>query len=371
MSIAGSAILDHLEGHIRVTLWPQDDRVGRVEIASSRPQLAQRLLAGHTAEQAAERVGRLYTVCGRAQRLAAQAAAEAAAGETVPATRLARRELEVLTEQAREHVWQLLLPTTGAVGATAAPTALRRIVQAGEEAYALATTLTHVLTEQLLGEPPARWLSRDPDDLRRWCAAAATAPALRLAQLLEDPDPAVCHTPLLPALAAWRPDSIRSLALQALGEPGFCARPLWLDRPAETGVLSRLWHDPTLSAWIGAMGRGSAARLLARLVELARLPTRLLEGGLPVVRAWPLGEGIGAAGVETARGLLLHVVRLAAGRVTDYRILAPTEWNFHPAGPLAEALAAMPTGADLSERARRVVTSLDPCVACQVEVRHA
>jgi len=181
----------------------------------------------------------------------------------------------------------------------------------------------------------------------------------------------VVRTPLLPALATWGEDSIRGLALQALGQPDFCVRPLWLGRPAETGALARLWGDPTLSAWLGDLGRVSAARLLARLIELARLPDRLLAGGAPLVRAWSIGDGIGVAGVETARGLLLHVARMEAGRVTDYRILAPTEWNFHPAGPLAEALLSMPAHADLLGRARRVVASFDPCVACQIEIRHA
>lgn len=217
------------------------------------------------------------------------------------------------------------MPTADRASAASDPTPLRLIAQAVEEEDALATTLTRVLTERLLGEPPARWLSRDPEALRRWCAEAATAPTRRLAETLRDPDPAVGRTRLLPAL----------------------------------------------SAWIRGMDRGSAARLLARLVELARLPARLVGDGLAVVRAWSLGEGVGVAGVETSRGLLLHIVRLDAGRVTDYRILAPTEWNFHPAGPLAEALAAMPPGAGLAERARRVVASLDPCVACQVEIRHA
>lgn len=371
MSITGPAILDSLEGDIRVTLFLQGDSVERVDIASSRPQLAQRLLTGCTPQEAARRIGRVYSLCGRAQRLAAEAAAEAAAGEAVPADRLARRERQVLAEQAREHVWQLLMPTADQASAASDLTPLRLIAQAVEEEDALATTLTRVLTEHLLGEPPARWLSRNPEALRRWCEEAATAPARRLAETLRDPDPAVGRTRLLPALAAWRPDMIRSLARQAVGKPGFCARPLWHGSPAETGVLPRLCDDPTLSAWIKGVDRGSAARLLARLVELARLPARLVGGGLPVVRAWSLGEGVGVAGVETSRGLLLHIVRLDAGRVTDYRILAPTEWNFHPAGPLAEALAAMPPGAGLAERARRVVASLDPCVACQVEIRHA
>lgn len=369
MTSAAPSPLESLEGAIRVTLFVQGDEVGQVRITSSRPHLAQRLLAGCTVREAVDRVGRIYTLCGRAQRMAAEAATEAAAGEPAPATRLVRRERQVLAEQALEHVWQLLMPTTDQTAPD--PTPLRLVAQAGEAEDALAASVDRVLTEHLLGEPPQHWLSRDAEALRCWCEAALTAPARRLAGILRDPDPAVSRTPFLPALASWRSETIRSLALQALGQTDFCARPLWLDQPAETGALSRLCDDPTLSAWIRGMGRGSAARLLARLVELARLPARLSGDGPAVVRAWTLGEGFGAAGVETSRGLLLHVVRLGGGRVSDYRILAPTEWNFHPDGPLAEALTAMPTGADLPERARRVVASLDPCVACQLEVRHA
>ncbi len=371
MSMTGPALLDHLEGAIRVSLTLRGERIARVDIASSRPQLAQRLLKGCSAGEVAQRIARLYTLCGRAQRLAAEAALEAAAGETISAARLARREREVLAEQAREHLWHLLQPLPGQAGTAPDPTPLRRIAQDGESADTLAASLSQVLTEQVLGEPPTLWLSRDAEALRRWCETAPTAPARRLAQLRRETDPAVWRTPLLPALAAWGADTMRSLALQALGEPSFCARPLWRGRPAETGVLSRLGDDPTLSAWLSGMGRGSATRLLARLVELARLATRLAAGGPPVVRAWPLGEGMAVAGVETARGLLLHVVRLEAGRVADYRILAPTEWNFHPEGALAEALAAMPGGAEPARLARQVVASLDPCVACRLELRHA
>lgn len=370
MSRTGPTFLDSLEGHIRITLFLQGEGIGRVDIASSRPQLAQRLLAGRTAREAAQWAGRLYTLCGCAQRLAAEAAAEAAAGEAVSAARLAQREIEVLAEQAREHAWQLLMPATGQATPAADPTPLRLVAQAVVEEDVRAKALTRVLTEHLLGEPPERWLARDAASLRRWCQEAATAPARRLAWMLREPDTA-SRLPLLPALADWRTEMVSSLAEQALDDADFCARPLWQGRAAETGALARLEDDPQLSAWRADRKWGSAARLLARLVELARLPQRLVAGGAPVLRAWPLGGGVGVAGVETARGLLLHVVRLEAGRVTDYRILAPTQWNFHPAGTLAETLAAMPTGAHLLDRARAVVDSLDPCVPCQLEVRHA
>ena len=43
------------------------------------------------------------------------------------------------------------------------------------------------------------------------------------------------------------------------------------------------------------------------------------------------------AAVETARGPLLHFARVRDGRIEDYHVLAPTEWNFHPRGLLARA----------------------------------
>jgi Ni,Fe-hydrogenase I large subunit len=77
--------------------------------------------------------------------------------------------------------------------------------------------------------------------------------------------------------------------------------------------------------------------------------------------------------VETARGLLVHRVRIAEGRVADYRIVAPTEWNFHPQGALARGLVGMGAGnaIALKRQALLAVQALDPCVACSVEIAHA
>ncbi len=77
------------------------------------------------------------------------------------------------------------------------------------------------------------------------------------------------------------------------------------------------------------------------------------------------GSGIGLA--ETARGLLLHRVQVERGLVTDYRIVAPTEWNFHPGGPLAQGLNGR-SAADA--RATRARGAHDRAVAGSVR-RHA
>ncbi len=350
-----------LGGEIRILLG------GEVRILAARPQLAQRLLAGRTAAQAAGLIGRLYAVCGQAQRVACEAATHAALGVEPPPIASERRARRVLAELAREHVLHL-----GSWGGTPPDSgALAALLRAGDDAAALASALDRLLRTTLLGEAPAAWLARDLDALGEWWRRGGSGPARCLAQLMADPEPQGACLPWLPPIAVWRPEEMEALARMALEEPRFCTAPLWRGSPAETGALARLAHAAQAPVWLSHLGRGSAARLLARLEELARLPGRLLQGGPAVVRTFPLEEGLGAAGVETARGLLLHVVRLRDGRVTDYRILAPTEWNFHPRGPLAQALKALPADARRGARARRLAASLDPCVACRVEDAHA
>jgi len=64
--------------------------------------------------------------------------------------------------------------------------------------------------------------------------------------------------------------------------------------------------------------------------------------------------------------VLVHLIDLdgAGERIARYRILAPTEWNFHPRGALAAGLLGVhaPSAAELRRRADWLVQALDPCV---------
>jgi len=79
-----------------------------------------------------------------------------------------------------------------------------------------------------------------------------------------------------------------------------------------------------------------------------------------------LGEREALAYTEMARGLLVHWTRLVpdrgAGtwRVEDYRLLAPTDWNFHPNGALARYLRKTPPAGH--DTLRLLVAALDPCM---------
>jgi Ni,Fe-hydrogenase I large subunit len=160
---------------------------------------------------------------------------------------------------------------------------------------------------------------------------------------------------------------LHQLANCLAADPEFVQRPTWLGQCAENGPWSRLRHrqaQATLphSAW---------TRLSARWLELVEIaaadPQHPDPGRVPLLAsgALQLAAGQALAWVEMARGLLFHWVQLdAAGAVQNYRVLAPTEWNFHPQGALARALSALPAGATAA--ANTLAAAYDPCVACAV-----
>jgi coenzyme F420-reducing hydrogenase alpha subunit len=157
-------------------------------------------------------------------------------------------------------------------------------------------------------------------------------------------------------------------------QPDFELEPQWRGRPAETGALARCRRHRLVGAAMSS-SRRVLARGLARMVELAALTGT--RGG-PATGAGACGSvcvraGDGLGWVETARGLLVHRVRISDGLIDDYRVLAPTEWNFHPRGPMAAAVSGIAAASDeaLHDAIGLAVQSLDPCVTCRIEVGHA
>lgn len=365
-----------LEGRIDINLTRSGGAVANVNIRSSRPQLAQGLMAGRAPEEVADLAGLIFSLCGKAQQVAAQTACQAARGLTPGQDVLRQREHAVLVERAQEHAWLLLLSWPELAGHAPDMSRLRTLRQVAAEPVRFADILDGLLEATLLGESPSQWARRDLAGFDAWRHQPATPVARLFAELGEGADLGISRVPLLPALACMDSALAVELAGQVLGDAAYCTTPQWLGAPAETGALARVSDYVMLAEWIAQRGRGAGARLLARLLELVELPQRLrgdpgLSARATVVRSWRLGDNVGMAGVETSRGLLLHVVRLQDGRVADYRIIAPTEWNFQPGGPLARALTGLAAGPDLEDRARLVSRSLDPCVSYGVELSDA
>ena len=139
------------------------------------------------------------------------------------------------------------------------------------------------------------------------------------------------------------------------------------------------------SAGRGARARATATRsrraCVARLAELALLLRRARRIARAAAtrrlgrRRSPLGAGEGLAAVQTARGLLLHRVRVARRprrRLPDRRADRVELPSRRARSRAASPASTRRRRADAAARsARLAVQALDPCVACRVEVGHA
>ena len=365
------------EGELRVGLRVSQGRIGAVRITSTRPDVARSLLQGRTSAEVAAAVPLLFSVCGHSQAAASELAIAAAAAEEPAPDALARCRSAVSAETVHEYSWRTLLdwpqsiaeqPNDEAITAARASLAFGLNAPAGPRAGAIAQRIAIAAFGVAAGE----WLALNSlPELDRWLDAGPTAAARFVRQVRDDDasagasrEPAAPCAPLLDAQE--HAACMVKLAQACDADPDFARHPTWRGAPAETGALARLRSDPLISALKRRSTTRVPARFVARLRELAMLLAGRAEA---TVGAKTVSSGEGIGWVENARGLLIHQVRLVQDRMHIYRIIAPTEWNFHPAGALALAL----TGSPAQERDRvqrfatRVVQSLDPCVAFRVE----
>lgn len=356
-------------GKLTLSVIRDGNSVSATEIRSTRPMAAQ-ILKGKTPAQVLQIVPLLFSVCGRAQGAAAAAALQAARQGDAAAS--AAEERTIVCEAIQEHLWRILLDWPKLLGLPqqeqrfAGWYALLRKIGAGEAAMDI---FLHEFERASLGMPVAEWrLFSDYHALQTGFSEAHSP----VAQLLSKLD-ALQHD-------GKRPDTVRLLPAWTATEASracagkwnadFSAHPEWLGNAAEAGAWT-YFTDNKLLRDVRQQGSSAALiRVLARVLDVIEMASGSAAKRLDVVSPAP-GEGI--AVVRTARGLLMHHVRLAAEQVKEYEIVAPTEWNFHPDGAFAQDMRGLEVedAEQLQQLAQIAALSLDPCVAYEVEIRNA
>jgi hypothetical protein len=317
-----------------------------------------RMLKGQHFGATQARLGHVFTLCAHAHRRAC-ALAFAAASANAPSVQ--PQPLALLRwETARDHLRTIALEW---------PQRLGKPTLKDEAMSWLGTCPIHLAgaaqpTEPKVWESLAalhNWLAQDFDFparcVARWYAQGkdVTVPLHALDVLSHD--------------AATQQQQLRLLGQAIATHPAFTHSPQWQGACAETGTWTRLRHTSQpaapkpVSAWTRLESRWQELLDIAAAPALADDATHdpLLSSG-----ALALGDGQAIAWCEMARGLLLHWVQLdSLGAVAQYRVLAPTEWNFHPQGALALALAAR--APQDTAAAQTLAAAFDPCVECTVQ----
>lgn len=383
-----------VEGSLLIRLRTIEGAARAVHITSSRPLYASSVLNGRPVREAQAMIPLLYSVCGTAQACAGARACEQAMGLKMPTRVEAMRDALVGMETLREHFWRVFLGWPVFLNETVDSASMaevisiqaeyRRAFQAqaalltpsGAERESRATDLRAVrdrlYTMQrhaVFASEAEEWLELSTlDDLLAWAASGETLAARMLSRVAAEAwsDAGVCECAPMPELDAV---GLR----RAMRDPEFISRPSWDGECRETSALTRV-DSPLLNVLKCQYGNGLLVRLVARLTEIARLLATLFAplpcGDESVETGERAESGIGQA--EAARGRLLHCVELRDGKVRDYRVLAPTEWNFHPQGVVARALSALKgTPTQMEHQARLLIDAIDPCVGYELNIVEA
>lgn len=350
-------------------------RVSSVTLLSTRPTGLGRVFIGRPPQEAPKLARQLFSLCGFAHAAAARLALASARGEALTPSETFSIAVGLLAETCAESLRSTALgwPREGRPEALAeAATPLREAMAAARLIMSTAAADGAFPERRTLSSAAktlidaARALGLD--------AAGTGAPAadsLLGAIMAEARGDAFLFSAEPDALQPADDVSV-ALAIERNGER-FAAAPTLPHRIVETGPFARFWPEAVIER------SHLAARLRARLhatSQALNMLWRALSYGEAaaddLMSATRRVEGEGFAAVETARGRLYHWARLdAGGEITDYVLAAPTEWNFHPAGPFAAALlgAEIGKGENARLRIRRLAAAFDPCVAFQIELR--
>ena len=355
------------EGEISVRLGLQRGRIDSVDVRSTRSPLPERFTRGRDVDEVARTLPLLYSICARAQGAAAAAALDAACGTAADAASMSRRHHAVRDEIVIELFTRLLLDWPRALELSPDPQTIARLRQAAADALPL--MLAAAARDAIYGAEPRAWLGdASLSTLADWVSRGTTLPA-RLLQRIErsalDLGRSTVRT-----MPSTSPETLLGILPPISDGESFARTPAWHGTPVETGPLARRAQHPLVSGYTQKHGNTVAARFVAQLVDLAEW---LAATDVETVRQHTAAPGVGLGLAETARGLLIHQAEVCDGRVQRFRIVAPTEWNFHADGALSQGLVGQPVAN--AEHARRdavlLAQALDPCVAFSVEVTDA
>lgn len=348
-------------------------RVCDVNVGSSRPVgFSSALFIGRPGDEIPALVGRLHALCGLSHATASAVALAAARDEDIAAVAADHYE-GLIAERIGEHLRSVFTGPTGTPAGEVARDTLADL----RAALAAARNLIDG-TVRPLGEVPH---AAAVDQIRRSVARLGLAldshHRLRMspnswAFAVSERAGSATGDEFLAADPLETGDDDAVIAALAADPLGYAAAPSLPGRRPETGPFARA----VVRNGGGVFdGRGRIEARLAEIADAARLlalPRPIREESIATwIRGQSLEVNTGYAAVESPRGRLHHLVRVDdAGRITAYAILAPTEWNFGPAGPFVATLRAnrvAPGPAGLA-RVERIAATFDPCVGFDVTV---
>lgn len=381
------------EGSLQIIL---DSSAQAVHIKSTRPLQVSQLFVSKTVEQVGDMVPLLYNVCSTAQTHASLLALNRAMAQPLDQHIEIARAMLVLTENVREHLFRISIDWPDLFGISLDSKVLPAISQllpnmtnclfdpagAFKNTSSLAfntgalqmmlRTIEQLIEQLVCGCPTQQWLTlNNVDDVTAWARKQQTLGASAINHVIQQGWSGFGQSPVS-ALPKFSADELIQ-KLKSDSAQLFIQAPTLEGEVYETTAFTRQHFHHLVQSLMGEFANGLLPRMMARLVELVLLPSRIeaLSARLDADHRSRSFPEDGLAQVEAARGRLVHYAEVENDRVTDYSILAPTEWNFHPRGVMTLSLQQLLRDSKQQQEqlARCLINAIDPCVGYELEIQ--
>lgn len=386
-----------VEGQIRIDIYLEKQDINRVNISSSRPLKVTDMFVGKTPDQVLNIIPMMFNICGFAQSRASLLAFQSCLNIKPDSHSETARDLLLITEMVREHLMRITIDWPRLFDFQYKPhnlpfvnqlaNNLKTILFTDGRAFTLdsqldiehkslvqqLSKLTQYLETYVYGCNLTDWLDIiDSDELRMWSTQTDTVAANVVNTTFEKQWQSIgqAKTTHLDSLD----ENVFLVELEKVISDEFIAQPNWSGDYCETTSLSRQHNQPLIENLSHEYGNSLLTRIVSRLVELGRLSQQLnhlfhqLE--MPGLKSTDLIASNGLAMVETARGKLIHQVKLDGDHIKQYKILAPTEWNFHPKGIINTIILNLPKDDrdEFEKLSHILVNTIDPCVGYEIRI---
>ena len=389
--------MNNIEGRIKIEMSPNPKGGLSVEIQSNRPVHASQIMIGKTPEQVLDLLPLMFSVCGIAQARGSLKAIMQQLDIPTSQAHEKAREMLVIAETAREHLFRIFMDWPELFNIPRnnqlfpfITSLIKRMSEAlfkSAKAFKLDSELQldRPQLNQLIDEikqqlsshvfqcPVDEWLTlKGIEEMTLWATGNKGIAAMSIQTILNN---------------NWQvqgyllSSALPELDVEKLTErfhhssvKHFIEQPDWDGQLYETTPLSRQKSHPMIQSLQNSHGNTLITRWVARLVDLATIPQQLrrilheINGSTDDTFKPTAAHGI--AQIEAARGKLIHHVEIEHDQITQYQILAPTEWNFHPKGLIQQSLSHIRSSdkKEIEHIARLLINAIDPCVGYDLRV---
>lgn len=384
-----------IEGEITVKVTIDFDSVKEVSITSSRPLHITQLFAEQPIQKVATTLDALYQLCNTAHRFAFLRLLSKCKVIGLSQNEITAYQLLLDLETIREHCFSIatkwcmddnqtinksmidLLTTIRAISSSlfssGSPLSLEdKALQPFSSIQPLVAKLEEQLIVSLIGkEFSPKCVFDDSGYFDHWIETQSSDCAIFLHHIQQSKfkDLGNAKTNFLPNIATKE-------LVTLLNNNAFISQPSYQNSCYETTPYARQNKHLLMQQLLGTYGSGVFARSSAQLLEVFELLKRVKNNYTQIHNEHIHYEvnisvdTMAMVDIDAARGKLIHALTIKDEKIKAYRILSPTQWNFHPQGVLKQMITSInfENKQDLNAKIKLLVNAIDPCVGYQIEV---